>query len=609
MIKPRPEGYSMQLPLALDFASLRQAYADGMTPFQLVELLIARMNAATDPAIFITRTPDDLLRHAAAELMALAPEANSLPLWGVPFAVKDNIDVAGLPTTAACPTFAYEPAADAAVVARLKAAGALVIGKTNLDQFATGLNGTRSPYGAPRSVFNADYVSGGSSSGSAVAVASGLAAFALGTDTAGSGRVPAAFNNIVGIKPSPGRVPNVGVVPACRSVDVVTFFANSVSDGIAARAVAEGYDGADPFSRAAGNNHLPRTLRLGVLMEKDRNFFGNTAYAALYDQAIERARTLGAEIVPFDYAPFRDAAALLYQGPWVAERLAAIQDFFTGHADEMDPTVRGIIGGATQFSAVDAFEGRYALESLRQLTRTEWAKVDALLLPTSADIQTVEAMRADPVALNSRFGLYTNFANLLDCSAIAVPAGFTPAGLPFGVTLVAPQDCDEALAPFANRLHQAAGTGSGLARAKSIPDVAPRNDGRLEIAVVGAHLTGMPLNHELLSLGGTLIEQTTTAPRYKFFALAGTVPPKPGLQRVAEGGASIIVEIWSLPAAGLGTFVSKIPSPLGVGKLELIDGRHVTGFLCEAAALDGAVDITSFGGWRAYIASKVKLAS
>lgn len=595
----------MQLPQILDFASLRGLYQGGASPLDLIEALIARLDASTDPAVFITRATREQLRAAASDLLARAPEANSLPLWGIPFAVKDNIDVAGFPTTAACPAFAYEPAEDAVVVARLRAAGGIVIGKTNLDQFATGLNGTRSPYGAPRSVFNSDYVSGGSSSGSAVTVAAGLAAFSLGTDTAGSGRVPAAFNNIVGIKPSPGRVPNTGVVPACRSIDVVTVFAANVADGIAARAVMDGYDAGDPFSRRPGNAVLPTKPRVGVLMEKDKEFYGNGAYAALYDEAVKRAGALGADLVPFDYAPFREAAALLYQGPWVAERMAAIKDFFAGQADAMDPTVRTIIGSANRFSAVEAFEGRYELGRLKQLTLKEWAKVDMLMLPTSPDIQTVDAMKADPIALNSRFGLFTNFANLLDCSAIAVPAGLTGQGLPFGVMLVAPQDCDDALALFANAMHQAAATGSGLDRAKAVPDIKLPATDRIEIAVVGAHLTGMPLNHELTSLGGTLVEETRTAPGYRFFALKGTVPPKPGLQRVPDAeGPGIVIEIWSLPASGFGTFVSKIPSPLGVGKLVLADGRHVTGFLCEAAALADAVDITHFGGWRAYIASK-----
>ncbi|WP_189424649.1 allophanate hydrolase [Devosia pacifica] len=600
----------MTLPITLDFTALRAAFASGLTPVALVETVIERMNASPDPAIFIARVDDAELKKAAEELMARAPEPNSLPLWGMPFAVKDNIDVAGMPTTAACPEFAYTAERDATVVARLKAAGALLIGKTNLDQFATGLNGTRSPYGAPRSVFNSEYVSGGSSSGSSVTVASGLAAFALGTDTAGSGRVPAAFNNIVGVKPSPGRVPNTGVLPACRSVDVVTVFANTVADGIATRAIMDGYGAEDPFSREASQAALPATLRVGVLMDKDREFYGNGGYAKLYEQAIERARTLGAEIVEFDYAPFREAAALLYQGPWVAERLAAIESFFNAHADAMDPTVRDIIAGGANYSAVDAFNARYELERLRQLSLKEWAKADVLLLPTSPDIQTVEAMKADPVALNSRFGLYTNFANLLGYSAIAVPAGFTEAGLPFGVTLVGPQDADDALAPFASRLHRVAETGSGLDRSKAIEDIPHNANDRLEIAVVGAHLTGMPLNPQLTSRGGTLVEETRTAPFYNFYALAGTTPAKPGLQRTSEQQDSgIIVEVWSLPRAELADFIAAIPAPLGVGKLELADGRHVMGFLCEAIGLAGAQDITEFGGWRAYVASTTKKAS
>jgi allophanate hydrolase len=591
------------LPEVIDFASLRASYSKGVSPVEVMGEVADRIEASNDPAVFISRASREDLVAQAEALLERAPEANCLPLWGIPFAVKDNIDVAEFETTAACPEFAYQPEADAVLIARLKAAGAIVVGKTNLDQFATGLNGTRSPYGAPRSVFNADYVSGGSSSGSAVSVASGIVAFALGTDTAGSGRVPAAFNNLVGIKPSPGRVPNTGVAPACRSVDVVTVFAGNVADGVEVRAVMEGFDANDPFSRIAGATPLPKTMRVGVLMDKDKEFFGNSAFAQLYEDAIARAASLDAEIVPFDYAPFKTTAALLYEGPWVAERLAAIETFFAEHAEKMDPTVRKIVGSASHFSAVDAFNGRYELGRLKQLTLAEWAKVDLLLLPTSPDTQTVEAMAADPIALNSRFGLYTNFANLLDCSAIAVPAGFTEAGLPFGVTLVAPQDCDAALANFAHQMHAAVGTGSGLDTHKLLPTpTAPVND-RIEIAVVGAHLTGMPLNHELTTAGGYILEETRTAPNYKLYALKGTVPPKPGLERVSDAqGEGLIVEVWSLPAAGFGSFVSNIPSPLGIGKLILKNGRHVSGFLCEGEALKDATEITQFGGWRAYIA-------
>ena len=335
------------LPIILDFAGLRALYAAGTTPAEVMAAVADRMESA-DPAAFIAKRPrTDILADVAA-LLARAPRPNSLPLWGVPFAVKDNIDAAGLSTTAACPDYAYEPTADATVVKRLREAGAILIGKTNLDQFATGLNGSRSPYGAPRCVFDASYVSGGSSSGSAVVVAAGVAAFALGTDTAGSGRVPAAFNNIVGIKPSPGRVSTTGVVPACRSIDVVTVFAASVSDGMAARRVAEGFDPADAYARRFADEALPQTLRIGVPSEEEREFYGNAAYRALYDAAIERAKALGATIVTFDYRPFREAAALLYEGPWVAERLAAIEPFLSAHAGAASSAdSAGLLGSAT----------------------------------------------------------------------------------------------------------------------------------------------------------------------------------------------------------------------------------------------------------------------
>ena len=366
----------MMLPPMLTIAALRAAYGAGLTPLDVVEEVIRRRDALVDRAVFITETPAEKLRAAARAVMAGPPD---LPLWGIPFAVKDNIDVKGLPTTAACPAFAYDPAANATLIARLLAAGAIVIGKTNLDQFATGLNGTRSPHGAPRSVFNADYVSGGSSSGSAVAVASGLCSFALGTDTAGSGRVPAMFNNLVGIKPTPGLVPNTGVVPACRSVDVVTVFAGSVAEGVAVRRVMEGYDAADPFSRQATPAALPSRLRIGVLAGAEREFFGNAEVEALYDAAIERALSLGATVVPFDYAPFREAAALLYDGPWVAERLAAVEAFYASNAADFDPTVRKIIAGAQGRTAVEAFNGLYRLNAIKQQVAPVWNTFDLLM--------------------------------------------------------------------------------------------------------------------------------------------------------------------------------------------------------------------------------------
>lgn len=588
------------LPRMMTLAALKAAYAGGATPLDVVEEVIARRAALADAAVFITATPDAALRAAARAVMAMDP---GLPLWGVPFAVKDNIDVAGLPTTAACPAYAYDPAADSTVVARLRAAGAIVIGKTNLDQFATGLNGTRSPHGAPRSVFNADYVSGGSSSGSAVAVAAGLCAFALGTDTAGSGRVPAAFNNLVGLKPTPGLVPNTGVVPACRSVDVVTVFAGTVAEAAAVRREMEGPDPADPFSRPAAPVALPARLRIGVLSGAEREFYGNAEVEALYDAAIARAEALGATIVPFDYAPFRQAAALLYDGPWVAERLAAVEGFLASNAEDFDPTVRRIIEGAKGKTAVDAFNGLYRLNALKQQVAPVWQACDVLMLPTSPTTCTVEAMRAEPVRRNSEFGRYTNFANLMGLAAIAVPAGFGPSGLPAGVTLVGPGFSDEALVPFAAAMHAAAACGMGIDRAAPLPP-APGPaipPGFLPIAVVGAHLTGMPLNPELTGPGGVLIAATRTAPDYRLYDLPDTQPPKPGLvQDPGHVGPGIEVEVWALPAAAFGAFVARIPAPLGVGKLALVDGSRVTGFLCEAHALQGAIEITRFGGWRAY---------
>lgn len=600
------------LPTILDLSTLRAAYAAGLTPLDVIEEVIARRAASNDPAIFITPTPDAALRAAAKELMARAPQPNSLPLWGIPFAVKDNIDAEGLPTTAACPAFAREAATDSTVVARLKAAGAIVIGKTNLDQFATGLNGARSPYGAPRSVFDPAYVSGGSSSGSAVAVASGLASFALGTDTAGSGRVPAAFNNIVGIKPTPGLVPNVGVVPACRSVDVVTVFAATVGDGVTVRKVMEGYDAADPFSRLATPASMPASgLRVGVLDSDEREFYGNKDVEAIYDAAIIRAKSLGATIVPIDYAPFRQAAELLYNGPWVAERMAAVKDFIVGNAADFDPTVRAIIEGARKYDAVSAFEGLYKLETLRQKVKPVWSAMDMLMLPTSPTTYTVAEMLSDPITRNSHFGRYTNFANLFRYAAIAIPGGFDAKGhLPSGVTLFGPEFSDDALAPFADAMHRAAAPGMGKDTTAALPEAAridEPDDGLIAIAVVGAHLTGMPLNHQLTGPGGKLVKVCRTAGDYRLFVLPDTTPAKPGMIRdPGFAGQGLKVEVWKLTPAAFGQFVQNIPAPLGVGKVMLDDGSMVSGFLCEAHAVAGAIEVTHLGGWRAYVEGKLR---
>lgn len=588
----------MMLPEVLTLESIRAAQGAGATPLDIIEEVIARRAALTDRAVFITETPDAVLRAEARALAARGPEG--LPLYGIPFAVKDNIDVAGLPTTAACPAFAHTPERDATTVARLRAAGAIVIGKTNLDQFATGLNGTRSPYGAPRCVFDPAYVSGGSSSGSAVAVAAGLCPFALGTDTAGSGRVPAMFNNLVGLKPTPGLVPNSGLVPACRSIDVITVFAGCVAEAVEIRRIIEGFDPADPFSRRAVPVALPLRPRIGILVGPERNFYGNAEVEAAYDAACARAETLGATLVPFDYAPFREAAALLYDGPWVAERLAAVEGFLATNADDFDPTVRRIVEAAKGKTAVEAFRGLYRLNALRQQVAPVWEAVDMLMLPTAPTRYTVAEMRADPVAKNSQFGLYTNFANLLGYAAIAVPAGFGPSGLPAGVQLVGPAFSDDALAPFAAAMHRAAHCGMGKDRGAAIPALrATAPEGWPVLAVVGAHLSGMPLNRELTAPGGILLGAARTAPGYRLYSLPGTVPAKPGMVFDPDhSGPGIEIELWALPPDAFGSFVARIPAPLGIGKVALAGGGEAPGFLSEAHAVAGAEEITRFGGWR-----------
>ncbi len=597
------------LPGFLTLSGLDALYRSGAaTPADVVRSVMKRIEESTDRAIWICLRPLDEL-VAEAEALALEGPSADKPLWGVPFAVKDNIDCAGLPTTAACPAFAYEPASDAFAVARLRRAGAILIGKTNLDQFATGLNGTRSPFGAPRSVFNADYVSGGSSSGSAVAVGAGHVAFALGTDTAGSGRIPAAFNNLVGIKPTKGLVSNSGLVPACRSLDCITVLAGHMGDGDRVRQIMQGFDARDVYARAMTPRALPQHgLRFGVLGAAEREFYGDAETAALYDAAIARLEALGGIRVEIDYAPFRESAALLYGGPWVAERFAAVEDFFARHAEAMDPTVRAIIAGAQAMSAVDAFKGAYDLEAYRRRADAEWRKVDVLLLPTAPTIYKVADMLADPVRLNSNLGRYTNFVNLLDCCAVAIPAGFRDDGLPAGVTLIAPAFADDALAALAERLHRAHSFGMGHDRAAPLPDVSvppPQAKPLISVAVVGAHLTGMPLNHQLTDSAGVLLKTCKTAAHYRLFALPNAVPPKPGLVHAPGfAGEGLVVEIWGLTPAAFGEFVALIPAPMGIGKLVLEDGTSVSGFICEPYALEGAQDITSFGGWRAYLAAK-----
>ena len=539
------------------------------------------------PAVWISRFDDAALRAAAAAVDARIAAGEALPLAGVPFAVKDNIDVAGLDTTAACPAFAYAPAESATVVDRLVAAGAIPVGKTNLDQFATGLNGTRSPYGIPRNAYNRAYVSGGSSSGSAVAVAAGLVAFALGTDTAGSGRVPAAFNHLIGLKPSRGRWSSHGLVPACRTLDCITVFAGSAMDAGLVDAIVAGFDPQDAFSRRlADESRSPR--RIGVPPAEQRLWFGDIESGFLYQQALDH---LDVELVEVDLAPLSEAARLLYDGPWVAERTAALEAMLQDNPDAIHPTVRSIVEAGRGYSAVDAFNGLYRLAELARAAEAMWDGVDFLLLPTAPTSYRVSEMLAAPIALNATLGAYTNFVNLLDMAAIAVPAGTYESGVGFGVTLIGPAGTDRALIDAANAL---------------FPTPAPPPldmEGRMEtvkLAVVGAHLKDMPLHWQLTSREAKFVGEAKTAPTYRLYAMEST-PPKPALVH-AEEGASIPLEIYELDVAAFGSFVAEVPPPLAIGTVTLADGSQVKGFVAEPRATLGAEDITALGGWRAYVA-------
>jgi allophanate hydrolase len=597
------------MPVSLDFHTLRRAYADGAaTPISIARDVIERIERRGDDAVWLSRVPNErLLDEAVAlERRAVAEGIADLPLYGVPFAVKDNIDVAGVPTTAACREFAYVPKVSAPVVERLHRAGALFVGKTNLDQFATGLVGVRSPYGVPRNPFNPAYIPGGSSSGSAVAVAAGLVSFALGTDTAGSGRVPAAFNNIVGLKPTRGLLSTRGVVPACRSLDCVSIFALTVSDASVTFGCALGYDPQDCGSRIAPagfgvHGAMPARFAVGVPRPDQREFFGNAEAARLFDAAIARIASLGGEIVEVDFAPFAEAAALVYGGPWLGERQAAIDAATGGRREILHPVTRRVLEAGGAMSAAAVFRGQEALALLAQQTLPVWRRIDLLVVPTTGTIYRVAEVEADPMALNTTLGHYTNFANLLDLAAIAVPNGFQSNGLPAGVTMLAPAFHDPLLAAVGAAFQRDSGltmgaTGAALPSTPLTPD--PVRYPYLPIVVVGAHLSGQPLNGELLALGARLRRTVRTAPEYRLYAL--TDGRRPGLVRDPGRGGAIEAEIWDFPVAAVGAFLATISPPLGLGTIALEDGDTVTGFLCEAYAVEGARDISEFGGWRAW---------
>jgi allophanate hydrolase len=593
---------------SLLIADLRRCYRDGsLTPSRVMQRLIEAADHADTRKIWITRlSREQVMRYVHA--LENRP-MDELPLYGIPFVIKDNIDLAGVPTTAGCAEFAYTPQHSAAVVQRLLDAGAIPLGKSNLDQFATGLTGVRSPYGACRNSVDPAFISGGSSAGSAVAVATGLASFALGTDTAGSGRVPAAFNNILGLKPSLGRLSTTGVVPACRSLDCVSIFALTADDAARVLEVAEGFDPADAYSRAPQDRSIGG-LRFGVPRQEQLQFFGDAEYARLFAESVRRLQELGGSRIEIDFAPFLAAARLLYEGPWVAERYAAVGGFLEANPGALLAVTRRIIEGGKQPTAAQAFAGQYRLMELKRAGERVWSQVDVILTPTAGTIYSVAAIDADPIRLNTNLGYYTNFMNMFDLAGVAVPAGFRSDGLPFGVTLVGLHSTDRSLLQLADRLHRAGVTTLGASSLPLPPRVAatpPLLPGYVALSVCGAHMSGLPLNGQLRDRGGYLLQSTRTAPRYRLYALPGGPPHRPGLVRVADGGGAIEVEVWAVPSAHLGSLISAIPAPLGVGKIELQTGLWETGFICETYATAGAADITSYGGWRPYLGEKAGL--
>jgi allophanate hydrolase len=597
--------------LPFTLGALRDAYAAGVTPAQIMVEVLARLAAVDDPAIFIHLASAEQL---AAEGAALGPFDPKRPLWGIPFAVKDNIDVAGMPTTAGCPDYAYLADRDAFVVARLRAAGAIPVGKTNLDQFATGLVGMRSPYGVPRNALDPEIVPGGSSSGSAVVVAHGVVPFALGTDTAGSGRVPAALNGIVGLKPSLGAVSATGVVPACRTLDTVSVFALTVADAHEVLRAAAGFDPADAFSRPISAAAMPAPAPAPRITAPDAAsliFFGDDVQAADFEATLTTLADVGAVINRVDFTPFYDVARMLYDGAWIAERYAAIEDMMRNRPDAIHPVTRAIIAKAEGQTAVDAFNGFYRLAELRRACAPILDAADMLCVPTIPTFATCAELEADPVTPNSNLGTYTNFVNLLDLCALALPTGPRGDGRPGSVTLIAQAGQDGAIAALAQRLTAVRQPMLGATGLKApdlaTPEPAPVSGSEMTLAVCGAHMSGLPLNHELTSRGARFLRATRTAPCYALYALPGGPPARPGLCRCDDDhGTSIAVEIWAIPKSAVGDFIAGIPAPLVIGSVEIEDGSQVKGFLCEASGKGDAENISDLGGWRRFLERDTK---
>ena len=598
----------MNLPLTIsDFQKL---YKEKTEPEHIIRLFWERLHelgtGPTGDTAVIYVPPWDEVSIQLQNLKKI--DSTQAPLFGIPFAVKDNIDIEGWPTTAACPSFSYTATSTAYVVNKLRSAGAIVLAKTNLDQFATGLVGTRSPFGVVKNPFDEKYISGGSSSGSASLVSRGLVCFSLGTDTAGSGRIPAGFCNLVGTKPTPGLVSTQGVVPACRTLDCVSFFTLCVEDAqvvlSVAKTVAQDRELQPQFSSPPLHPIWTPSVEVNIGIPIDISALSEN-YKSSFNRSIEDARNQGWNLIPIDTAVLHEVAKELYEGPWVAERYSAIEDLIKADPDSIDPNVFSVINKGQTFSALDAFKSLYSLKERTVQANALLKNIDALMVPTAPDHPKVEDIQSDPIGRNASLGIYTNFVNLLGWSALALPAGFTQEGKPFGITLIAPGNHDFLLlelgAAWQKGMQQPLGAHLRAAnRSSDAPtSVHPQQDG-VRIAVVGAHLEGMPLHWQVKKAGAYLFKKTFTSDYYRLYALQNSEPPKPGLRRFPNGGDSIEVEVYDFPTTSVGEFLSQIPHPLGLGTIELCDGSWVKGFICEPIALENAEDITKFKGWRAF---------
>ena len=594
---------------SLNITALHERYRNGLlSPETLIAGITAKIKSFEEHNIWIHLLNEDELEVYLSKLQGKGPD--DLPLYGIPFAIKDNIDLLDVRTTAACPEFSYLPEENAFAVQLLIDAGAIPIGKTNLDQFAAGLVGTRSPYGAVKNGFNPDYVSGGSSSGSAVAVALGLVSFSLGTDTAGSGRVPAAFNNLVGLKPTKGRISTSGLVPACRSLDCITILALNPDDASTVFSIVDCYDPTDIYSRDRIDHTVDKLDKVGVPDSSSLKFFGNKDYEKLFNDFVNQISS-GTdskekyEIVKIDFTPFIKTANLLYQGPWLAERYAAIEDLIENNPNALFPVTKDIVLPAKNIGAVETFKKLYELQALKKETDKILEQVDFVVTPTVGTKYKIEEVNNEPIKLNSNLGYYTNFMNLLDYAAIAIPAGFDKDDFPFGVTLFSEAFTDfellEQAKNFLDEKFMKMGANDFEWVPKEVSNTGNQDEATIDLAVCGAHLSGMPLNHQLTDNNAVLIKATKTEAAYKLYALAGELPLRPGLVKDSDNGKSIELEVWRMLLTDLGKFMINIPSPLGIGKAILEDGVEVNSFICESYAIEDAEDITEFGGWRNYI--------